>query len=84
MIAEPPTERSPGLAPRAWLIWSLAAVTVALSTDNPVYRGLVALVTRTSADYQMVDGQVTRARKPAFWARASGLRTTARCERARS
>ena len=32
-----------GLAPRAWLIWSLAAVTVALSTDNPVYRGLVAL-----------------------------------------
>jgi energy-coupling factor transport system permease protein len=31
------------LAPRAWLIWSLAAVTVALSTDNPVYRGLVAL-----------------------------------------
>jgi len=43
VIAEPPTERSPGLAPRAWLIWSLAAVTVALSTDNPVYRGLVAL-----------------------------------------
>jgi energy-coupling factor transport system permease protein len=32
-----------GLAPRAWLVWSLAAVTVALSTDNPVYRGLVAL-----------------------------------------
>ena len=32
------------LAPRAWLIWSLAAVTVALSTDNPVYRGLVGLV----------------------------------------
>jgi energy-coupling factor transport system permease protein len=32
------------LAPRAWLVWSLAAVTVALSTDNPVYRGLVALV----------------------------------------
>lgn len=31
------------IAPRAWLIWSLAAVTVALSTDNPVYRGLVAL-----------------------------------------
>ncbi|MFI5258331.1 MAG: energy-coupling factor transporter transmembrane component T family protein [Candidatus Limnocylindrales bacterium] len=31
------------LAPRAWLIWSLAAVTIALSTDNPVYRGLVAL-----------------------------------------
>ncbi len=31
------------LAPRAWLVWSLAAVTVALSTDNPVYRGLVAL-----------------------------------------
>jgi energy-coupling factor transport system permease protein len=33
----------PGLAPRAWLIWSLAAVTVALSTTNPIYRGLVAL-----------------------------------------
>ncbi len=33
-----------GLAPRAWLVWSLAAVTVALCTDNPVYRGLVALV----------------------------------------
>jgi energy-coupling factor transport system permease protein len=33
----------PGLAPRAWLIWSLAAVTVALSTNNPIYRGLVAL-----------------------------------------
>jgi len=32
------------IAPRAWLVWSLAAVTVALSTDNPVYRGLVALV----------------------------------------
>jgi energy-coupling factor transport system permease protein len=32
------------LAPRAWLIWSLAAVTVALVTDNPIYRGLVALV----------------------------------------
>jgi energy-coupling factor transport system permease protein len=32
-----------GLAPRAWLIWSLAAVTVALSTTNPIYRGLVAL-----------------------------------------
>ena len=37
----PPDAR--GLAPRAWLVWSLAAVTVALSTDNPVYRGLVAL-----------------------------------------
>ncbi|MGD0862115.1 MAG: CbiQ family ECF transporter T component [Candidatus Limnocylindrales bacterium] len=34
----------PGLAPRAWLVWSLAAVTVALVTDNPIYRGLVALV----------------------------------------
>jgi energy-coupling factor transport system permease protein len=33
-----------GLAPRAWLVWSIAAVTVALVTDNPVYRGLVALV----------------------------------------
>jgi energy-coupling factor transport system permease protein len=33
----------PVLVPRAWLLWSLAAVTVALSTDNPVYRGLVAL-----------------------------------------
>jgi len=35
--------RTANLAPRAWLVWSLAAVTVALSTDNPVYRGLVAL-----------------------------------------
>ena len=32
------------LAPRAWLAWSLAAVTVALISSNPVYRGLVALV----------------------------------------
>lgn len=31
------------LSPRAWLIWSVAAVAVALSTDNPVYRGLVAI-----------------------------------------
>jgi len=31
------------IAPRAWLVWSLAAVTVAVSTNNPVYRGLVAL-----------------------------------------
>ena len=31
------------MSPRTWLIWSLAAVTVAVSTDNPVYRGLVAL-----------------------------------------
>jgi energy-coupling factor transporter transmembrane protein EcfT len=43
VIGEPPSEVTHGLAPRAWLIWSLAAVTVALSTDNPVYRGLVAL-----------------------------------------
>jgi energy-coupling factor transporter transmembrane protein EcfT len=43
VIGEPPSGDAPGLAPRAWLIWSLAAVTVALSTDNPVYRGLVAL-----------------------------------------
>jgi energy-coupling factor transport system permease protein len=33
-----------GVAPRAWLVWSLAAVTVALISDNPVYRILVALV----------------------------------------
>jgi energy-coupling factor transport system permease protein len=32
------------LSPRAWLIWSLAAVAVALSTDNPVYRGLTAII----------------------------------------
>jgi energy-coupling factor transport system permease protein len=32
-----------GLNPRAWLVWSLAAVTVALVTDNPIYRGLVGL-----------------------------------------
>jgi len=40
---EPLVPDAPGLASRAWLIWSLSAVTVALSTDNPVYRGLVAL-----------------------------------------
>ena len=34
----------PGLAPRAWLVWSIAAVSVAVLTNNPVYRGLVALV----------------------------------------
>ena len=32
------------LGPRAWLVWSIAAVTVALVSSNPVYRGLVALV----------------------------------------
>jgi energy-coupling factor transport system permease protein len=31
------------IAPRVWLLWSLAVVTVAVSTDNPIYRGLVAL-----------------------------------------
>lgn len=31
------------IAPRVWLVWSLAAVTVAVSTDNPIYRALVAL-----------------------------------------
>ncbi|HEY5486066.1 MAG TPA: energy-coupling factor transporter transmembrane component T [Candidatus Limnocylindrales bacterium] len=36
-------DRSPALAPRAWLIWSIAAVTIALLTNNPVYRVLVAL-----------------------------------------
>jgi energy-coupling factor transport system permease protein len=36
-------DRSPGLAPRAWLVWSMAAVTIALLTNNPVYRVLVAL-----------------------------------------
>ena len=33
-----------GLDPRAWLVWSIAAVTVALVTANPIYRGLVALI----------------------------------------
>jgi energy-coupling factor transport system permease protein len=43
--AATPGEPAPGrLEPRAWLIWSLAAITVALVTDNPIYRGLVALV----------------------------------------
>lgn len=32
------------LGPRVWLVWSIAAVTVALVSSNPVYRGLVALV----------------------------------------
>ena len=35
---------APALAPRAWVIWSLAAVTIALVSNNPVYRVLVALV----------------------------------------
>lgn len=39
-LAASPAE---ALAPRAWVVWSLAAVTIALSTDNPVYRGIVAL-----------------------------------------
>ena len=49
MSAGPPSGRAHGLAPRAWLIWSLAAVTIALSTDNPVYRGLVALAALDSS-----------------------------------
>ena len=44
LASGPDRAPSEALAPRAWVIWSLAAVTVALSTDNPVYRGLVALV----------------------------------------
>jgi energy-coupling factor transport system permease protein len=36
-------DRSPGLAQRAWVVWSLAAVVASLSTNNPVYRGLVIL-----------------------------------------
>jgi energy-coupling factor transport system permease protein len=32
-----------GLSARAWLIWSLSAVTVALVGNDPFYRGLVAL-----------------------------------------
>ena len=48
MTTAPPAPPKPGeparLAPRAWLVWSLAAVTVALVSSNPVYRGLVALV----------------------------------------
>ncbi len=36
-------DRTTGLAQRAWIVWSLAAVVAALSTDNPVYRGLVTL-----------------------------------------
>jgi energy-coupling factor transport system permease protein len=31
------------LAPRAWLLWSISAVTIALLSNNPVYRVLVAL-----------------------------------------
>jgi energy-coupling factor transport system permease protein len=42
--AVPPVAIRAVLHPRAWLVWSLAAVTVALVTDNPVYRGLVALI----------------------------------------
>jgi len=36
-------DRTSGLAPRAWLVWSMAAVTIALLTNNPVYRVLVVL-----------------------------------------
>lgn len=32
----------PGLAARAWLVWSLAAIAVALSSANPIYRAIVA------------------------------------------
>ena len=39
-----PTSAASTLEPRVWLVWSIAAVTVALVTDNPIYRGLVALV----------------------------------------
>jgi energy-coupling factor transport system permease protein len=35
----------PRLSARAWLVWALAALTLALVGNNPVYRGLVALAT---------------------------------------
>jgi energy-coupling factor transport system permease protein len=40
-----PAERSlpPRLSARAWLVWALAAVTVALVGNSPLYRALVAL-----------------------------------------
>jgi energy-coupling factor transport system permease protein len=46
IVAGPAAAARPAarLAPRAWLAWSLAAVTVALISSNPIYRGLVALV----------------------------------------
>jgi energy-coupling factor transport system permease protein len=42
--AVPAPTRFAALDPRVWLVWSIAAVTVALLTTNPIYRGLVALV----------------------------------------
>jgi energy-coupling factor transport system permease protein len=41
--ASPAVPLPPRLSARAWLIWSLAAVTVALVGNSPVYRALVAL-----------------------------------------
>jgi energy-coupling factor transport system permease protein len=37
------TPAGAALNPRTWIIWSMAAVAVAILSDNPVYRGLVAL-----------------------------------------
>lgn len=38
------TARGSGLSPRTIAAWSLAAIAVVVLTNNPVYRGLVALV----------------------------------------
>jgi len=58
----------PAIGPvRAAILMALIQTPFRFRGKRPLwtYAGL-ALVTRTSADYQMVDGQVTRARKPAL------------------
>ena len=53
--------RTQGPMPRAWLIWSIAAVTIALVSNNPVYRVLVALA---ALDVLVVWAPPGRSRKP--------------------
>jgi hypothetical protein len=42
-VSDPDDRDGPALAPRAWVVWSIAAVTIALVSNNPVYRVLVSL-----------------------------------------
>ena len=60
-----PNVQGRGLAPRAWLIWSLAAVTIALVSNNPIYRVLVALA---ALDVLVVWAPPGRSRKPLAFA----------------
>jgi energy-coupling factor transport system permease protein len=54
-----------GLAPRAWFVWSMAAVTAALVTDNPVYRLIVALSVLYVLVTWLPEGKSVR---PILWA----------------